>query len=98
MHSTIPSAEELRGDGWSMRSPCPGQNPMYNLSGPTIGNYKALPGRTPGRKLPPHSRLGSQLVHCSFLERAVVMDSRPPSSGQPDMLIYTVCGPNLNSV
>lgn len=42
-----------------MRSPVLGPNPVSGLSGPTIGNFKALPGRTHGVKLPP----SPELVH-----------------------------------
>lgn len=43
MPSTIPSAEELREDGESVRSLALGQNPMCDLSGQATGDNKGLP-------------------------------------------------------
>lgn len=48
----------------------PSQNPLCDLSGPTIGNFKVWPGRHPGgRSCPSHSQT------CNFLEGVAVKDS-----------------------
>lgn len=39
------------------KSPSLRQNPMYDLLGPTIGNYTALTDRPHGRSYPPHTSL-----------------------------------------
>lgn len=45
-------AEAQKDREVELRSPVPGQNPVYDLSGPTIGNYKTLPTSPHGKKLP----------------------------------------------
>lgn len=39
------------------KSPSLGQNPVYDLLGPTTGNYTALGDRPHGRSCPPHTSL-----------------------------------------
>lgn len=43
---------ELDSSGFTLRSMAPEQSPMCDLLDLTIGNYKALPGRPHGEKLP----------------------------------------------
>lgn len=50
------------------------KNPTCDLTGLTTGNYKVLPGKSPGESCPPHTRLGAQPVH---LEGVAVKDSGP---------------------
>lgn len=68
-------AEAQKDRGVELRSPVPGQNPVYDLSGPTIGNYKTLPTSPHGEKPPPHTRLGAQWVYHNFPEGVVVKKS-----------------------
>lgn len=57
-----------------LRSPALGKSHICDSLGLAIGNYKALPGRPYGGKLPPHIQLGAQPAHYSFLEGVSVKD------------------------
>lgn len=46
-----------------------------DASDQTIGNYKDISGKTPGRSFPPHTRLGVQEVRGSFLGGVLFRDS-----------------------
>ena len=45
-------SQGLHDQGIKLKSSTPGQNLMCDISGPTLGDYKALPGMSYGGKLP----------------------------------------------
>lgn len=67
------------------------KNPTCDPTGLTTGNYKVLPGRSPGESCPPYTRLGAQPVH---LEGVAVKDSGPFWASHTHMHI---CIPSLGT-
>lgn len=79
-HGDVKEQDSDTCNNMSVRSLTPGQNPLWNLSGPTTVNYKNFPSLAGpiGGNCPSHTRLGAQPVCCSFLEGAAVRNSGNP--------------------
>lgn len=52
-------SQALHDQGIKLKSSTPGQNLTCDISGPTLGDYKALPGMFHGGSFPPHLRSGA---------------------------------------